>query len=337
MTTTRLTGIDVLRSQYEVLRASPTSQDPVVAAHLDAAATSLTAAAAAQAGDPDNGTDPDDTAVSSHLAAAQAALAAAQSAQAIDGSWDVMSNDGPSNLAPGATDPDAAEEYVGDDMRSKVPSGTLVERSVGLAPTSSGDGRTLEGYAAVFGERAEVNNPIEGHFFESIQRGAFAKTISDGKMPALLFDHGQHAALGRLPIGKIESMREDERGLFVSARLTDSPAVEPIRAAIADGAIAGMSVRMRIVKEGWAPPAKGSRIAERSIKEVGLVELGPTAFPVYESTTASTRSAGTDTEAGSTGTPAATTSTAVGRTADLSSFRMRAKAILAGALDPIED
>jgi HK97 family phage prohead protease len=239
--------------------------------------------------------------------------------------------------ADAAGQPDENQEYVGDDMRSKVPAGTLVERSVGLAPAASGDGRTLEGYAAVFGERAEVNNPLEGHFFETVQRGAFAKTIADGKMPALLFDHGQHATLGRLPIGTIQSMREDERGLWVEARLTDSPAVEPIRAAIADGAIAGMSVRMRIVKEAWAPPAKGSRIAERSIKEVGLVELGPTAFPVYESTTASTRSVGTDTEAGSTGEPAATTPTAVGRVADLSSFRMRAKAILAGALDPIQE
>jgi hypothetical protein len=45
---------------------------------------------------------------------------------------------------------------------------------------------------------------------------------------------------------------------------------------------------MNVVKEGWS--AGGDRTAQRSVKEVALIELGPVPFPAYEGTSVSTRS-----------------------------------------------
>ena len=133
----------------------PTDVDPVVAGHLQDAAASLAAAEAAQAGDPDNGTDPDDASVSGHITAASVALAAAQAAQAIDGSWDVVPFNTPENLGAG-TSPDSAEESTTDDIRSAAAYRKEILREVNFQPVDGGDGRTLEGYAAVFNSPADI-------------------------------------------------------------------------------------------------------------------------------------------------------------------------------------
>ena len=52
-------------------------------------------------------------------------------------------------------------------------------RSVDFTATSTGaDGRTLEGYAAVYDQPAEIDSPQEGRFTETIQRGAFGASIA---------------------------------------------------------------------------------------------------------------------------------------------------------------
>lgn len=156
-----------------------------------------------------------------------------------------------------------------------------------------GDGFTLEGYAAVFGTPTRIDS-WEGRFDEVIERGAFAKTITE-RTPVLQFDHGHDVATGSVPIGAIEELKEDERGLFVRARLHDNARVEPIRQAIESGAIDGMSFRFRVTREEWDDT---DDVPTRTIREVELFELGPVVFPAYEATTVGVRSllAGLDIE-----------------------------------------
>jgi HK97 family phage prohead protease len=148
-----------------------------------------------------------------------------------------------------------------------------------------GDGFTLEGYAAVFETPTRIDS-WEGRFDEQLSRGAFSKTISE-RRPVLQFDHGRDVATGSVPIGAIEELREDERGLFVRARLHDNQRVEPIRQAIASGAIDGMSFRFRVMREDWD---ESGDTPMRTIREVELYELGPVVFPAYEATTVGVRS-----------------------------------------------
>jgi HK97 family phage prohead protease len=143
----------------------------------------------------------------------------------------------------------------------------------------------LEGYAAVFDAPTLIDS-WEGRFEESIARGAFTKTLSE-RRPVLQFDHGRDLATGSVPIGAIEDIGEDKHGLFVRARLHDNQRVEPIRQAIASGAIDGMSFRFRVVREEWD---EGDDPAKRTIREAELFELGPVVFPAYEATTVGVRS-----------------------------------------------
>jgi len=166
-----------------------------------------------------------------------------------------------------------------------APKDNLV-RHVEFRAEPSGDGLTLEGYAAVFNEWTEIDS-WEGTFRERIAPGAFRRTLGQ-RTPILQFDHGTHPLIGSLPLGVFTSISEDEHGLRVKARLSDNWLVEPIRDAIRDGAITGMSFRFRVIKDKWE---KGrDKVAERTISEVALYEAGPVVFPAYEQTTVGVRS-----------------------------------------------
>mgnify|MGYP000020558145 CR=1 FL=1 len=154
-----------------------------------------------------------------------------------------------------------------------------------LRADADSDGFTLEGYAAVFDDATRIDS-WEGKFDETLAAGAFAKTIQE-RTPVLQFDHGRDVATGSVPIGSIEVLREDDKGLFVRARLHDNARVEPIRQAIASTAIDGMSFRFRVIREAWD---ESGDVPLRTISEVELFELGPVVFPAYESTSVGVRS-----------------------------------------------
>lgn len=176
-----------------------------------------------------------------------------------------------------AFEPDAVTR---DGLTRSAPFAFEIERD------AAGDGLTLEGYAAVFDSPTEINN-YEGNFTEQIAPGAFKKTLRDGR-PVLQFDHGKHPMIGSLPIGKIEQLREDSRGLHVRARLHAGDFYAPVREAIASGAIDGMSFRFSVVKDNWTA-ATARTLPMRNIQEVKLFELGPVVFPAYAATTVGVR------------------------------------------------
>jgi len=159
-------------------------------------------------------------------------------------------------------------------------------RKVDFRAASVSDGLTLDGYGAVFNEWTEINDHL-GSYRERILPGAFKRTIGQ-RTPVLQFDHGAHPLIGSIPLGRITSISEDAHGLRVKAKLSDNWLVEPVRDAIRDGGVSGMSFRFRVIDESWARASDG--IEERSIKEIELYEVGPVVFPAYEQTTVGVRS-----------------------------------------------
>lgn len=169
-----------------------------------------------------------------------------------------------------------------------------------------GDGRSLKGYAAVFGQDTEIDS-WEGTFTESIRKGAFRKTIRESK-PVMQFDHGHHPLIGSLPIGSISDLREDDQGLYVEARITDNWLMQPVRDAIAEGSVNGMSFRFEVVRDEWRDSAgklvrpdelmdllwmPGDRgPLRRELIELKCRELGPVVFPAYAGTEVSVRGRG---------------------------------------------
>jgi HK97 family phage prohead protease len=171
-----------------------------------------------------------------------------------------------------------------EEARLDVPTDHLL-RCVEFRAEESDDGLTLEGYAAVFGDDTEINS-YEGHFMERISPGAFKRSLGI-KTPLIQFDHGKHPLIGSIPIGVIRSIREDSHGLKVRARLSDNWLIQPVRDAIRDGAISGMSFRFSVIKDTWT---RRGDMQYRSIDEVNLHEVGPVVFPAYSATTVGVRS-----------------------------------------------
>lgn len=173
------------------------------------------------------------------------------------------------------------------------------------ATDNTGDGLTFEGYGAVFNTPTRIDS-WEGTFDEQIAPGAFKKSIREN-IPRFQFDHGNHPLIGSIPIGRISDIHEDTSGLFVQARLSDNWLVQPIRDAIAEGSVDGMSFRFSVVRDEWRDkdgklikadelmnllwdesPDRGPLL--RTLKEVKIPEVGPVVWPAYEATSASVRS-----------------------------------------------
>jgi HK97 family phage prohead protease len=163
-----------------------------------------------------------------------------------------------------------------------------LSRIVEFRAAPSEDGLTLTGYAAVFNAWTEIDS-WEGTFRERIAPGAFKRTLGQ-RMPVLQFDHGSHPLIGSIPLGRITSIVEDERGLKVKARLSDNWLVEPVRDAIRDGAIDGMSFRFSVPANGDKVVRGKDGVLERTISEIALYEVGPVVFPAYEQTSVGVRS-----------------------------------------------
>ena len=162
-------------------------------------------------------------------------------------------------------------------------------RSVEFEMRDAGDGLTLAGYAAVFNSPATIYERGK-EFVETIAPGAFERTINAKDRIIMQFDHGQHPFFGSLPIGSIRTLQETDKGLYVEARLNDSWMTEPIRSAIANQAVTGMSFRFS-VPEGGDTWTRSGGVEHRTINEVRLYELGPVTTPAYEATTVGVRSA----------------------------------------------
>ena len=150
--------------------------------------------------------------------------------------------------------------------------------------SAGGDGLTLEGYAAVFGSPTTIRGEGPRPFTETVARGAFAKTLQESP-PVLMFNHGHHPMIGDMPIGVIRHMKEDNRGLFVRARLADNWLIQPVRDAIASQAITGMSFRFEAIRDEWNKARD-----ERTLLEVRCPELGPVVMPAYAETSVGVRS-----------------------------------------------
>ena len=121
----------------------------------------------------------------------------------------------------------------------------------------------IEGYASRFGELDQYGDRVE--------RGAFANSLTKRRAKMLW----QHSAYE--PIGVWDDASEDETGLYVRGRILD--AVEKgreARALIEAGAIDGMSIGYRTMKESYDGDV-------RVLSEVDLWEISLVTFPALAS------------------------------------------------------
>jgi len=140
---------------------------------------------------------------------------------------------------------------------------------------------TLEGYASLFGVRADL-----GWFTEEIKPGAFAASITTDDQRAL-FNHDTGLVLGRRSAGTLRLL-EDSRGLQFEIDLPDTQVARDLAVSVGRGDIREMSFGFRVKVDRW--DASGD-IEHRTIEEVELLEISPVTFPAYTETSVGLRSA----------------------------------------------
>ena len=165
---------------------------------------------------------------------------------------------------------------VCDERRS------IAYTTLDLRASADGDGKTFDGYAAVFDSPSE---PLgwDG-FTEYVRKGAFKKTLNDGADVRFLIDH-EGVPLARTKSGTLQ-LDEDDFGLHAVATLdTDNPDAVRIISALKRGDISQMSFAFRMIKENIAD---GGMI--RELIEVQLFDVSVVTYPAYEDTVAEIRS-----------------------------------------------
>ncbi len=110
------------------------------------------------------------------------------------------------------------------------------------------------GYAAIFG------HPDRGG--DVVRAGAFARSLARGAgVVPLLWQHDPAR-----PIGRVEYLKEDRRGLRVIGRLLDARAARLLAA----GAVRGLSFGYRVKEAAGEAPRE---LRELELVEVSLVSL----------------------------------------------------------------
>ncbi|HEX8309215.1 MAG TPA: HK97 family phage prohead protease [Allosphingosinicella sp.] len=116
------------------------------------------------------------------------------------------------------------------------------------------------GYAAVF------DRPDRGG--DVVRAGAFERSLKRGARPVpLLWQHDPAR-----PVGRIEYLREDGRGLRVIARLSGGAAGRAAAALLGAGKVAGLSFGYRVRKSSGSAP--------RVLEDVELVEVSLVTAPM---------------------------------------------------------
>lgn len=144
--------------------------------------------------------------------------------------------------------------------------------------TLAASGRTLEGYAALFGVETRIKD-----FTETILPGAFSASLTGQDVLALV-DHDQTKVLARTKSGTLK-LTEDAKGLRFSIALADTSLARDVLEMVKRGDMGGCSFGFMVAPGGekW----QGKRRELRAVKlfEISLVS----AWPAYAGTSIQAR------------------------------------------------
>ncbi|KZZ86231.1 phage major capsid protein [Bacillus sp. SJS] len=158
-------------------------------------------------------------------------------------------------------------------------------RSNEVSLISDGQGLKVEGYVNKPGQLSEVLGSAR-KFREKIQTGAFQRAIESSKKDIhFLAEHDSKMVLASTRNGSLE-IREDDQGLFMSARIAPTSWGRDYFTLITDGLIKNMSFGFRAIKDSWAK-IDGELI--RTVEELELFEVSAVKDPAYSQSTIAAR------------------------------------------------
>ena len=145
----------------------------------------------------------------------------------------------------------------------------IVPFSVKAAGTD-GEPMTFEGYGSIF-------NEIDS-YGDVVAPGAFRRTLKEakaaGRMPSLLWQHDPDE-----PCGVWLSMTEDDQGLLVRGKLSDTECGRDAYTLLKDGALSGLSIGFSIFPNGYKVDEK---TGIRTLTAIKLWEVSLVTFPAND-------------------------------------------------------
>ena len=138
----------------------------------------------------------------------------------------------------------------------------------------------IVGYAAVFNTWTDIG----GWFRESIRPGAFAKTIKESDVRALM-NHDENYVLGRNKAGTLR-LNEDSKGLSVEIDPVPATWALDLLVSMKRGDVTQMSFGFQVNKQEMDYEKD-----ERVLTDVTLFDVSVVTFPAYPTTSAQVRSA----------------------------------------------
>jgi HK97 family phage prohead protease len=142
----------------------------------------------------------------------------------------------------------------------------------------------IQGYAAVFGTFADL-----GTFKETIQRGAFKRSLASDTEIVMLFNHDDNLLLGRRSAGNL-TVEEDSVGLKFSCSLADTSLARDVYANLRAGNLKECSFGFHVDQpngEQWSKLPDGTPL--RTLVSVTLFDTSVVVAPAYQGTSAVAR------------------------------------------------
>lgn len=176
------------------------------------------------------------------------------------------------------------QHEVSKEVRTSL--GTIEVRTM-----ESDDGnKTIHGYAAKYNEDSQVLRDWWGdEFIEVIAEGAFDESLRSNTIKAL-YNHNTDHVIGSTKSGTLR-LESDTIGLRFEIDLPNTQIGNDLYESVRRGDIDGNSFGFKVLRDHWSECEKdGKIIMKRTLLEVQLYEISPTAFPAYENTEVDCRS-----------------------------------------------
>ena len=123
-------------------------------------------------------------------------------------------------------------------------------------------------------------------FKETIQKGAFTRALKKGNDIHFLAEHDENKILASTRNGSLKLV-EDERGLLMTAEISDTSYGRDYHTLIKDGILRNMSFGFSVDKDNWNRGNDGTYT--RDISDLTLFEVSVVTNPAYPQSTISAR------------------------------------------------
>lgn len=144
---------------------------------------------------------------------------------------------------------------------------------------------TVQGYVNETGKESHLLGDRK-KFKETISKGAFTRALAKGNYIHFLAEHDENKILASTRNGSL-TLKEDDKGLLMTADISDTTYGRDYHTLIKDGILRNMSFGFTVDKDKWSKDKDGTY--KREVNDLTLYEVSVVTNPAYPQSTISAR------------------------------------------------